>query len=254
MSNYGHHISSENESYFTIDTETIGNTDMGITTNISMVYVNMPKLIEVAGEDGILSIGEFGKNVRLIDLYPSRKDQESKGRLVGGSALKFWETEYKISKVAQNDGYTKYIEKMMKESDDKLAVADVIDKLHNFIKVGVDESVSHGMKDKDIPFVERGGGFDTNKFYTMRDSVLTGFEKNDSIYIPHWARRELRTILSTNKWRDIGTFVTGTNWSKEFTNMVVDNVNMVKHMALFDALLDAYGIYCLKLTQHKFYL
>lgn len=255
MSNDGHLV-SERESFFTIDTETIGNNDTGVVLNIAMVYVNMPKLIDESGEDNIFSPKEFIEKVETIDLYPNLSDQYRLGRNRGGNAMNFWKKEFNGAKNTNNSSYLDYIKKMITDDPNKPKVLDVINDLHKFIKEGVNNTVSDGrMKDKDIPFTERGGGFDTNKFYTMRDSVLKGYEVNDSIFIPHWSRRELRTILSTNRWRDgIGSFIRGTNWTKEFTKMVVDDIGMEKHMAIFDALLDAYGVYCLKLTQPHFYL
>lgn len=254
MSDYGH-LTSTRESFFTIDTETIGNNDTGIVTNIAMAYVNMPKLVDGKEEGYFLSPKEFYDAIEVIDIYPSKTDQEKNGRNAGGGALDFWKKEFSNAKTSGNETYLAYIIKMMKETPDKLSMLDTINELHKFIKNGVDESLKDGrMRDKDIPFLERGGGFDTNKFYTIRDIVLRGYERNDSIFIPHWARRELRSILSTNKWRDFDIFVDGTNWNKAFTQMVVDDMNMEKHMALFDAVLDAYGVYCLKVTQQQFYL
>lgn len=248
-------ITSVNEPFFVIDTETIGLSDKGIVTNIAMVYVDMNKIICDNEAGYIVSPKEFLTYVKTLDIYPSIKQQKEMGRITTKSVVDFWGRQFAEAKKEGNIEYLKYIDKMLGKEDTKPDILYVINYIHNFIKEGVENSVDNvGIREKDIPFIERGGGFDTGKFYSLRDSVLMGYEVNDSIFIPHWSRRELRSILSTNRWRDISLFVKGTNWGKEFTEMVVDEINMVKHMAIFDALLDAYGIYCLKVTEKHFYL
>lgn len=247
-------VDSRRESYFVIDTETLDVEDSAVVLDLSMVFVNMDGLFKLhnnANNFNPITFEAFIDNefVKKISLFPSVKEQRALGYTVSKDTLKFWSDQ----RGEADEAYLAYIKKLFGENG-KESIKEVVDKFEDFVVECVDVVPSNIQHPNDIYFMERSGGFDTNKYYHMLKTVREG---NDTSNMKYWARREMRTIISCNRWRIPDAYLRRgtTSWSDEMREHLRDQVgNFTQHVAINDCLIDAYMVYLLKLSLENFYI
>lgn len=246
---------SKKESFFTIDSETLGLSDKSIVMNTSINFVDMEKIYNASSTKGeLLTFDEFIEHIDVLDIFFSVKEQRELGRESVDGTVSFWKEQYAN---APTDYYKKYILFMLGALDEFdgnkiVSVAEGVQLIENFVGERIDNLKREGYTN-DIPFLERGGGFDTGKYYSLlRETGQSNVNSN----IKHWSRREIRSILSSNRYRIPESFLKdGTTYSQSLLDTLCkDSDKYIKHIAKFDALLDSYVLHILKLTIDDFYI
>lgn len=248
-------VESSRESYFIIDTETMGINDNSVVMDISTVFVDMNGLFNIhieAENTNPLSFNSFLKSghVHTISLFPNIKEQLEGGLEKSKDTLKFW----KELKQESNDKLLDYINKLF-SNDGKISVEESMTLFEGFLVKCVAKIPSNVQDYKFIPFLERSGGFDTNKVYNLMDKFWNGSKNSRMKY---WMRREIRTVISCNRYRIPESFLRKgtTSWSDGLRNVISKEMGeeFVPHVAINDCLIDAYILYILKMTIEDFYL
>lgn len=251
-------IDSKDESFFLVDSETMSTLDTSVIMDFSMVFVDMARIHDlhrnVQGDKlEPLPFGSFLKlpHVKTISVFPDIKEQFEIGSTKDERAVKFWKEQLANT---NNIKYKEYIKKLF-SVDGKDGVMKCIEEIEEFIRFCLVNSPNSTITDREIFFLERSGGFDTNKYYNMLYRSGLGF---DHSLMKYYNRREIRTIISANRYRmpkgviSLGT----TNWSDGVKTMISNEMKdeFVPHIAINDCLIDAYMIYLLKISVENFYL
>lgn len=249
-------IDARRESYFVIDTETLDTADTAIVMDVSCVFVNLNRLFIKHFEMDNYNPINFkafseGDWIDKISLFPNIDEQKNMGLTVSKESLQFWKDQLKDT---DDDKYKSYIKHMIK-TNGKQSVKETTDQFEEFIIKNQENIPSTYQSRGEIPYLERSGGFDTNKYYNL---LLKQGLPNHKSHMKYWARREIRTIISCNRWRIPEIYLKNgtTSWSEEMRDILKKQKgdDFTPHIAINDCLIDAYMIYLLKMSIDNFYI
>lgn len=252
-------IDARDEAFFVVDSETLDTSDTSVIMDFSMVFVNMSRIHDLHKEyqgEGNFKPLPYNNFIQLphiskVTVFPDLREQLERKATIDSESVRFWQ---KQKEETNSQDYKDYITKMFSK-EDKPSVRESIDQIEDFISYNLAEVPKSTQSNKDVFFLERSGGFDTNKYYQMvRNEGL----QNDFTRMKYYRRREIRTIISANRWRLPHGVITPntTNWSDGAVQVIEDSMKgeFIPHIAINDCLIDAYMLYLLKLSVDNFYI